>query len=155
MIVYLAGNPAEHEQFNGYAQQLEADGHQVVSTWHRDDKAASTMQEARDQREAMANFAWTSKPSVTDLEGAADRFNSEIDNVDSVVAELPTAAMEAGYAVAKGIRVIAIGSSESMMIPLFGEQIELMANWGAALAALRGRRMRRILARPLPVHENS
>lgn len=178
MIVYLAGKPADHEPFNQYAKELTADGYQVVSTWHRDAGVAQIVAQSQQQQQAnshmmahLQRILETGPDPDTDenpfdslvvpvypflgTEEAEDRFRSELKSADYVIADLESSSMEAGYALALGKKVIAIGSSESMMIPFFLGQVKIVNDWPSARAKLFSARSMRVLGRKFPIEENA
>lgn len=53
-----------------------------------------------------------------------------------MIADLDTASMEAGYALALDKKLIAIGPSHSLMFSLFSELIRPANNWSEAIQSL-------------------
>lgn len=154
MIIFLAGKPEDHQQINTYAEQLTAAGVQVISSWHRNDALAKLAEQSCEQKQAqdkiVSNFlrgAATGQisslpdsayraaggPPVDEMESAVERFQSEMKSADWVIADLDAASMEAGYAVALRKKIIAIGSSESMMFHFFLDKNKLVEDWPAAI----------------------
>lgn len=176
MNIYLAGDPDAHEQFNAYAKELTADGFEVVSSWHQDSNVAQLVSQSLQQQKAMRDTtnrlfdslfngqeSHTTPTERQALRGApadqiveaTDRFLSEIESADVVIAHLNTASMEAGYALAKGKELIAIGSTTSLMIPFFIEKVKIVEDWASARGKLWSKRTLQMMGRKLPIPEEA
>lgn len=102
MKIYLAGRPEDHQQLNSYAEQLETDGFQVVSSWHSNDAAAGLVAASRRQKQAQhdlvanlmrqaitgpelnlpadSDYKALGGPPIFEMQSALDRFRPEIDS---------------------------------------------------------------------------
>lgn len=174
MKIYLAGNPQDHVQINGYAKQLEADGFEVVSTWHMNDAAADlaasfrkAKEHAQDTVNSLINLMNTGPearlptmdhsaaagPSVMESEAATARFVSELQSADWVIADLDVASIEAGFALSMGKQVTGIGRSTSLLTVLFVDQFKVVATWSEARGQAKRLKTTSILAREFPMQD--
>lgn len=165
MNIYIAGRREDHVLIDAFANSLTEDGFRVVSTWHASDTELRILREAvrtdnaRDSYLAKL-FGSGMQPDkvhsgITDadrldaaagslpfeIDSAFRRFEKEIKRADVVVADLESAALEAGYAWARKKQLIGITNSKLLFAPYALGTIKIAANWDHAHLMLRSQRL--------------
>jgi hypothetical protein len=166
VIVYLAGNPNDHETIEQHANELIQLGAKfgrivsIASKWHKNDEFANDVAEIRRIREAADDFieAFLQDPERRStggegvvgvelgmrLEAAVDDCIKGLNDAEIVIAEMPGGAIEAGFALAKGKKVITIGDSPSPLTAN-SESHRAYNDWIAAMAHILRPRLGRSL----------
>jgi len=160
MVVYLAGKPDDHEVFAQRAKELADNaslfGHSVsiVSMWHNNSNLAEGIATARRVHKSLTistedfmgdRLRAISKPvRISDLElSAAARLDEAIDQclhgleqADVVIADMNGGAVEAGYGIAKGKRVLTIGEMNSPLANGIESGVKSFETWAELMAHL-------------------
>lgn len=122
--IYLAGDANQYERFNEYANQLKQCKAKVLSTWHHDAKLVELLeiqkQLCESPLEAMTKIMSGNVPSrlgqggnLAELSSLVQKCQRELEAADVVIADLNGGSVEAGYALAKGKKLITMGACQS------------------------------------------
>ncbi|HLY40563.1 MAG TPA: hypothetical protein VKR52_05085 [Terracidiphilus sp.] len=144
MLIYLAGKPEDHEAIQKHANDLINFGRQlgievtIMSKWHINGELAEILASSRRIR---ANVTGESKGTEfgnlendQSIEAAANQCRIGIENADFVIADMNGGGIEAGYAIAKGIPLIAVGDAQSPLAYEANPEVKTYSTWKQAIA---------------------
>lgn len=160
MVVYLAGKPEDHDRFTKYAKDLVETASKrgrtvsIVSKWHSNSNLAEDLTTTRRVRESLeisteglmrdpgraiiksVRLSDSDVKATTRLDDTTDECLHRLEQADVIIADMDGGAVEAGYAIAKGKRVLTLGEINSPLANGIESRVKSFETWIQLMAHL-------------------